>query len=465
MVIKKASKDEKLQKLLLHKTKSVWNSFDEKKVFSFSEKYKSFLSVAKTERLSYSEILSRLKKSGFKNAENLKSTKKGDKLYYTFKNKTIFAFVVGKNKENLRLIGSHMDSPRLDLKPNPLVEDSGLALLKSHYYGGIKKYQWVNIPLALHGIVYLSSGKKLTLSIGEKESDPKFLIPDLLIHLSQNQMERKGNKIVQGEELQILFGSIPIKDSKYSEKIKLAVLKKLYDKYKLTEKDFVGAELEFVPALKPFDVGIDKSLIGAYGQDDHVCVFTSLNALLDLKKPNSTAATLFVDKEEIGSVGNTGAASFLLRNFAARYVSLAKLSITVDEFLQSALSVSADVGAGLNPIYKDVHDITNAPLLGRGPIIYKYKGVGGKSYTDDASAEYVHIIKTLFEKFKLPWQSAEGGRIDLGGGGTIAMYLSRYGMDTIDVGPAVLAMHSPCEVISKVDVYSSYLFYKAFLSD
>lgn len=465
MVDNKSSNDEKLQKLLLHKTKSLWNTTDDKKVFSFSEKYKSFLSNAKTERLCFEEVVSQLKSAGFKDANSLKSAKPGDKLYFTFKNKSIFAFIVGKNKNDLRLLGSHMDSPRLDLKPNPLYEDSDFALLKSHYYGGIKKYQWVNTPLSLNGVVCLSSGKKVTISIGEKSDEPKFLIPDLLVHLSQNQMERKGTKIVQGEELNILFGSIPLKDSKYSEKIKLAVLKELYDKYKMTESDFVGADLEFVPAVQPFDVGIDRSLIGAYSHDDHVCVFTTLQALINTKAPKSTAISFFVDKEEVGSVGNTGAASFLLRNFVIKYSDLVKSTNSPDEILQSAKAVSGDVGAGINPNYKDVHELSNAPHLGRGPIIYKYKGAGGKSYTDDASAEYVSFIKSVFDSAKLQWQAAEGGRIDLGGGSTIAMYLSRYGLDVIDVGPAVLAMHSPCEVVSKVDVYSCFLFYKEFLSD
>lgn len=462
-MVKKSSSDKKLQDVLLHKTKSLWSTFDEKKVFSFSKEYMSFLAKAKTERLCYAEVLINLKKAGFRDASTSKSTKAGDKLFYTFKDKTVFAFVVGKNKHDIRLLGSHMDSPRLDLKPNPLYEDSDFALLKTHYYGGIKKYQWVNTPLALHGVVCLKNGKKITISLGEKLDEPKFIIPDLLPHLAQHQMERKANKIIQGEELNVLVGNIPLKDSSYSEKIKLAIMKKLYDEYGMVESDFVGAELEFIPALQPCDIGFDRSLIGAYSHDDHVSVFTTLQALLQIKSPKATAISLFVDKEEVGSVGNTGAASFLLRNFMLKYASLVKSTLSADELLEHACAVSGDVGAGLNPMFKDVHDPLNAPLLGRGPIIYKYKGAGGKSYTDDASVDYVSFIKQIFAKAKLPWQAAEGGRIDLGGGGTIAMYLSRYGLDVIDVGPAVLAMHSPCEVVSKVDVYATFLFYKAFL--
>jgi len=462
---KKKSKNEQLQEKLVYDRESTWLSYkpaDMKKVFAFSEKYKDFLSSSKTERLCTANVISALTKSGFKNISSVKKAKPFDKLFKVFKNKTVIAFIVGKNPEDVHIIGSHMDSPRLDLKPLPLYEDADLALLQSHYYGGVKKYHWVNLPLALHGVIFTKKGKKVTLSIGEKDSEPKFLIPDLLPHLGRDQLDRKGSKVVSGEELNIVVGSLPVNDKAIKEQVKFAILKKLHEDYGLIEEDFATAELEFVPASKAVDVGFDRSLIGAYGQDDKVCVYTSLQALLSISNPSKTAVALFVDKEEIGSVGDTGADSFILKTFAEDYVKLLGLKITSNKILELAKAISADVTAGLNPNYKDVQDSQNVSFLGHGVSVEKYGGGGGKYSTNDAHAEYMSFIRLLVDKHKVPWQTGEMGKIDIGGGGTIAMFMSRYGMDTVDVGPCVLGMHSPCELTSKSDVYSAYLFYKAF---
>ena len=458
-------KDLELQKKLLHKTESSWSSFEHKKIFSFSKKYIDFLKNTKTERLSFEEIIKTLKEKGFEDGSKKKSIKKHDKIYFTFRNKTIFAIKIGEDKESMHLIASHIDSPRLDLKPHPLYEDSGLALFKSHYYGGIKKYQWVNTPLALHGIIYLKSGKKINLSIGEEPDEPKFIVADLLVHLSKDQLERKGSKVVNAEELNILVGSIPLKNTSYTEKIKLGILKKLNEKYGIVESDFVGADIEFVPAGTPSNIGFDNSLIAAYGHDDKSCVFTSLEALLAIKKPSETTGLLFVDKEEIGSEGATGVSGSLLRIFIEKYISLIKTKKTIDNFLTSLKVISADVGAGLNPSFKDVHDPLNAPIIGRGPVIYKYKGLGGKYYTDEASPEFSFYIKSIFENKKIPWQTGEGSKLDFSGGSTISVYLARFGLDVINVGPPVLSMHSTNEIISKVDLYTTFLFYKAFFQN
>ncbi len=459
------SKNELLQKKIFLDKKSSWNDLNQKEVFAFTEKYKHFMIESKTERLCIENVLSELKKGGFKDISNLKKVSSGDKIYKNIKGKAVFAAIIGKDMKKWQLIGSHVDSPRLDLKPSPVYEDSGLGLIKTHYYGGVKKYHWVNTPLALHGVVFTKAGKKVIINIGDKINEPKFIIPDLLPHLARNQMERKAGKIVEGEELNILVGHIPVNDKKIKEQVKFTVLKYLNDKYGIIEEDFFTAELELVPAVMPMDIGFDSALIAAYGQDDKVCVYTSLRALLETKAPKHTAVGMFVDKEEIGSVGDTGAAGLVLENFAYDYVCLTGLKIDVSQLLESSNALSADVTAGMNPNYKDVHDPLNASYLGKGVSVEKYGGGGGKYSTHDASAEYMNYIRQLFDKNKIAWQTGELGKIDIGGGGTIAMFISRYGMNCVDVGPSLLGMHSPCEVTSKADIYSAYLFYKVFFKD
>jgi aspartyl aminopeptidase len=459
------SKNELLQKKLFMERKSSWLTYNEKQkteIFAFAEKYKEFMGKSKTERLCVQNTLAILNKNGFKNIDSLKKVKTGDKIYKNVKDKTVIAAVIGKDTKKWQLIGSHVDSPRLDLKPNPVYEDSNLGLIKTHYYGGVKKYHWVNTPLALHGVVFTKNGKKVTINIGDKLDEPKFIIPDLLPHLAKNQMERKAPKIVEGEELNILVGHIPVNDEKIKEQIKFSLLKFLNEKYGIIEEDFFTAELELVPATNPMDIGFDRGLIAAYGQDDKVCVYSSLMALTETKNPLHTAVGFFVDKEEIGSMGDTGAASFILQNFAYDYICLTGLKIDVSQLLELSNAVSADVTAGMNPNYKDVHDPSNASYLGKGVSVEKYGGGGGKYSTHDSSAEYMNYLRLMLDKNKIAWQTGELGKIDLGGGGTIGMYLSRYGMNCVDIGPSILGMHSPCEVTSKADVYSAYLFYQAF---
>jgi len=457
----KKSSNKKLYETLTSKKESAWNYLDKKKVFDFCENYKHFLKDSKTERLCVENVIKVLKNNNFKNFNTVKSLKTNDKVFKVFKNKTVVAFIVGQEKESLNIIGSHVDSPRLDLKPKPLYEDSNLALLKTHYYGGIKKYQWVNEPLELQGVVFTKENKKVNINI----RDYAFVVPDLLPHLAKEQMKKEANKVVEGESLNVLVGNIPVNDKEIKDQVKFTVLKHLNMKYGITEDDFFSAELELVPRKDPLDIGFDKSMIGAYGQDDRVAVFTSLKALVNVKKSKKTIVGLFVDKEETGSEGDTGAQSLILQNFAEDYRNLLKIKMPATKILENSKSISADVTGGLNPNYKEVQDVSNASYLGFGVSIEKYGGSGGKGHTNDAHAEYISEIRQILIKNKIPYQFGENGKVDMGGGGTIAMYMSKYGMDCVDVGPAVLAMHSPFEVTSKVDVYCCYLFYKAFFEN
>lgn len=453
---------------LILKKESYWtklSSAEQKKVFDFAKEYMQFLDKSKTERLCVEYIVDSLKKNDFKDINATNKLKVGDKVFKLFKEKVVIAAIVGKNNTAWNLIGSHTDSPRLDLKPNPIYEDSELALMQSHYYGGIKKYQWVNRPLALHGVVYTKKGKKITLSIGENEEDTKFIISDLLPHLAKSQMEKPANDVINGEQLNILVGNIPVNDKKEKQKIKLNILKILNSKYGLEEEDFNFAEFEFVPTDKATDIGFDRSMVGSYGQDDKVCVFTSLKALLNLNKLNTTAIGFFVDKEEIGSTGDTGAQSYALLNFAQEYIQKLDLKLQTGKLFENSDAISADVTASFDPTYKEVFDTKNASYLGRGICVEKYGGSGGKYSTNDASAEYMSKIRQILIKNKISFQIGEISKVDVGGGGTIAMFISKYGMNCVDAGPCLLGMHSPCEISSKADVYAAYLFYKAFYED
>lgn len=448
---KKESKESKFA----YKKKSAWEIFTKeqiKKSFDFCVDYKNFLNIAKTEREAIKYINENAKKAG--------------KNIIINKDKSAAIIVLGKKhiSQGVRIVISHIDSPRLDLKQIPLYEEvtCNVALFETHYYGGIKKFHWVVIPLALHGVVVKKNSKKVSFSIGEKDTDPIFSVPDLLPHLSRKvQDTKKISEAVAGESLDILVGSQPAKGD-FSEKIKTAILDKINKDYGITEEDFVSAELEAVPALKARDLGFDRSLIAAYGQDDRVCAYTAYKAIMDLKNPEFTSIALFVDKEEIGSEGNTTAQ---VSTFLRSVIKQIDKNVDIDGVMLKSKVVSADVNAAVTPNYTEVFELKNASTLGNGVVMSKFTGHGGKYSANDASAEYVSEIRTILNKEKIPWQTAELGKVDNGGGGTVAKYFSRLGMEVIDLGPAVMSMHSPYEITSKVDVYSSYLAYKAFLKN
>ncbi len=467
---KKEAKD-LISKLALKKM-SAWDLFDEKdekQIASFSQKYIHFLNTAKTEREAIGEVLKQAKKQGFKDISGQKNS--GNKFYQINRNKNIALCHFGKKdiSQGIRLIVSHIDSPRLDLKPNPLYEDQDLALLRTHYYGGIKKYQWVAIPLALHGVVIRSDGSKIELVIGEDPADPVFTISDLLPHLARKTMETKKIKdAIEGEKLTVLFGHQPLSGNKEEkERVKMNVLRLLHEKYEITEEDLISAEIEIVPAFKARDVGLDRSMVGGYGQDDRICAYTSMEAIFAQKEPLYTSVVLFLDKEEIGSEGNTGAQSRFFEIVVGRLIQKARLKPEeglLREILFRSKALSADVNAGLDPNYADVFEKQNASLLGYGVNICKYTGSGGKYSASDASAEYLGEIRRLFNGNKVAWQAKELGKVDEGGGGTVAKFLAIYGMDMIDCGPPVLGMHSPFEVASKADLYETYKAYQVFLA-
>lgn len=467
------AKKQSLEEQLALQRKSTWQKINEKEkkeIFSFANGYKEFLNKAKTERLAVKEIIALAEKNGFKTIEKIKNFKRGEKIYFINRNKNIALCVLGEDIESgVKIVASHIDSPRLDLKPNPLYEekDTEIALLKTHYYGGIKKYQWVNIPLALYGRIIKKDGSAIDIAIGEGEDENVFVITDLLPHLSKKfQDERKLTEGIKGEELNILVGSIPINDKDAKQKVKLFVLNYLNKKFGLIEEDLVSAELEAVPSLKARDVGFDCSLIGSYGQDDRVCAYASLKAILEVNSPKKTAIAIFVDKEEIGSEGNTGMKSKFLLNIIGELIAL-KYSSYEEHILRKVLtnskSLSADVGAGLDPTFKEVHEIHNAAKIGFGVVLEKYTGSSGKSLSSEANAEFVGEIRKMLNDNKIPWQSAEIGKVDEGGGGTVAKFLAEHNMDVIDLGVPLLSMHSPFEISSKADIYFAYKSYKVFM--
>lgn len=459
------SKNQKLEEKLVLKKENAWLKYttaEKNNVFKFSEDYKKFLDESKTERLAVKSIVQTLNKSGFKNIKDIKKAKSGDKIYKVIKEKSVVACIVGKDMTAFNILGSHIDSPRLDLKPNPLYEDSEFAMLKTHYYGGIKKYQWVNTPLMIAGVVFTKDGKQVDISIGDKEDDPKFIIPDLLPHLAKDQMQKEAQKIIEGEGLNLFIGSIPINDDDIKEKVKFSILKYLNDTYGLIEEDFGYAELEVIPSNKSSDIGFDRGLIAAYGQDDKVCAYLSLKALTEIKAPKTSAMSIFFDKEEIGSTGNTGAVSLIMPDFIEDYKKLTGVKDLTHDIFSRSMAISADVSAGFDPNYKDVHEPKNAAYINKGVVVEKYTGSGGKYSASDANAEFLAYLRPILDKNKISYQFAELGKIDLGGGGTIALYLAKYGLDIIDAGPGILGMHSPYEVLSKADIYECYKFYKAF---
>lgn len=449
--------------------KNIWLSADENKIAkinAFCEDYKRFLSYAKTERLAVEETERLAREKGFKRIDELKGLKAGDKVYFINKHKNIILYVVGKKPiaEGLRILGAHIDSPRLDLKQNPLYESEEFALLDTHYYGGIKKYQYVTVPLAIHGVVCKKDGTTVNVNVGERDDDPVVGISDLLIHLSQKQLTATGDKVIEGENLDVTVGSIPLKGEK-DEPVKKNILKILGDKYGIEEEDFASAELEIVPAGKARDYGLDRSMIASYGHDDRVCAYTSLAAILEAGEEDYTACCVLVDKEEIGSVGATGAASVFFENTVSEmlvksgdesYVSLRKA-------LENSYALSSDVNAAIDPLYKEVASRNNSARFNYGIVFEKYTGARGKSGANDANPEYIAILRKAYDEAGVHFQTGELGKVDAGGGGTIAYILAKYNMSVIDAGVPVLNMHSPMEVVAKADVYETYVAYKEFL--
>ena len=459
----------KLKEKLFNKKEVGWNKLSEddmNSLMKFSDEYMYFLNNGKTERECTSFTKKMLEENGFQELNTKNEINSGDKVYYINRNKNIYAAVIGNEKlENgLNIIGAHIDSPRLDLKPNPLYEEGGFAYLKTHYYGGIKKYQWTTIPLAIHGVVVKTSGETINITLGESAEDPIFTITDLLPHLAVEQMERKMKEGIKGEDLNLLIGSIPFDDKDISEKVKLNILKLLNEKYGIIECDFESSELEIVPAFKARSLGFDRSMVAAYGQDDKVCAYTALRAILDTNTPDKTAVIILSDKEEIGSMGNTGMESLIFDMFISELLNKAgenKPDLIRKVFCNSKM-LSSDVDAGFDPIYASVSDTKNAGYLGKGIALVKYTGARGKSGASDANAEFVAEIKNIFDKENILYQFTELGKVDIGGGGTIAYILANKGMDVIDCGIPVLSMHAPYEVTSKFDIWCAYKGYKAF---
>ena len=432
------------------------------KADAFAEGYKKFLNEAKTEREATQVVLSQAKEKGFQEFVPGKKYEAGDKLYYVNRDKAIILAVIGKKgiDEGVKIAAAHIDSPRLDLKPNPLYESDEIALFKTHYYGGIKKYQWVAIPLALHGVVVKKDGTKVTVKIGEEECEPKFVISDILPHLGAEQAKRTLSEGISGEELNVIVGSRPFKSDEGSELVKLNILKLLNEKYGIVESDFLSAELEVVPAFKADDIGFDRSLIGSYGHDDRVCAYPAAMAAFDIEAPDYTVISVLTDKEETGSDGNTGLQSSYLKYFIA-YLAKAN-GLEVYQVLSKSECLSADVNSAYDPTFNSVFEKNNTSYLNKGVVITKYTGARGKSGTSDASAEYMGKIRVMLDKANVVWQIGELGKVDAGGGGTVAKYIANLDIDVVDLGVPVLSMHAPYEVISKLDLYMAYKAFYAF---
>lgn len=462
------SKSEMLKEKLFYNKRNGLLDADEqtiKAAFDFCDGYKKFLDAAKTEREAVKEVVAQAEKLGYEAFDSAKNYKAGDKVYYNNRGKAVILSTIGTQpvESGVKIAVAHIDSPRLDLKPNPLYEDCDFAMLKTHYYGGIRKYQWTAIPLSLHGVVVKGDGSEVEVRIGECEGDPQFVITDLLPHLAAEQSKRTLADGIKGEELNIMIGSLPFKDDSASEAVKLNIMKILNEKYGIVEEDFLTAELEAVPAFKATDIGFDRSLIGAYGHDDRVCAYPEMIAEFETKNPVKTTVTIFADKEETGSDGNTGLASSFLRYFIGLLAK--KQGGDVDTALVNSECLSADVNAGLDPTFPNVSERRNASMLNYGAVITKYTGARGKSGTSDASAEYVGKIRRLLNEANVKWQTGELGKVDEGGGGTVAKFVANLGADVVDLGVSVLSMHAPFEVVSKFDVYMCYRAVKAFYDE
>ncbi|MCR5354975.1 MAG: aminopeptidase [Lachnospiraceae bacterium] len=454
---------------------NAWNKYEDKKVvFDFAEGYRKFISENKTERECASFFEQQAIKAGFTDLnEAIKSGKKikaGDKFYAVNKCKEVALFVIGKKplSEGLRILGAHIDSPRMDLKQNPLYEDTDMALLDTHYYGGVKKYQWVTLPLALHGVIAKKDGEVIKVNVGDEAGDPVFGVSDLLIHLSEEQLQKKGSKVVEGEDLNVLVGSIPVKkdeEEDVKELVKANIVNILQEKYGIEEEDFLSAEIEVVPAGEARDYGFDRSMIMGYGHDDRVCAYPSYEAIAAMSDVDYTSVCLLVDKEEIGSVGATGMQSSFFEDMVAELCTLEgnDSSVYLRRVLSHSKVLSSDVSAAFDPNYPSVFEKKNAAYFGRGVVYNKYTGARGKSGSNDAGAEYVAWVRKVMDDAEVAFQTAELGKVDAGGGGTIAYILGNLNMEVIDSGVAVLNMHAPWEIISKVDLYEAYRAYKAFL--
>ena len=450
--------------------KNTWEKYKDNlnEVMEYNEGYKDYISKNKTERACVKDSIRLAKEKGFKPLESFETLKPGDKVYVNNRDKNIALFVIGNKPltEGMRILGAHIDSPRMDLKQNPLYESEGFVLADTHYYGGVKKYQWVTIPLSLYGVVAKKDGTVVDVVIGEDDNDPVVGISDLLIHLAAEQLDKKAAKVIEGENLDVTLGNMPLVGEE-KDAVKANILKLLKDKYDIEEEDFVSAEIEVVPSGKARDYGLDRSMIAGYGHDDRVCAYTSLTAILDMDVCAYTCCTILVDKEEIGSVGATGAQSLFFENTVGEML----VKMGIDSFVQTRLTLSrskmlsSDVSAGVDPLFVSVNDKKNAAYLGNGIVFNKYTGARGKSGSNDASAEYVARIRAVMDESNIHYQTAELGKVDLGGGGTIAYILGNYNMDVIDAGIAVLNMHAPMEVVSKVDVYETYQAYIAFLKN
>ena len=450
-----------------------WNKYDEQKmkeVMDFSEGYKKFISECKTERECVTESIKIAEAHGYRNLEdvirNQETLKPGDKVYANNMGKTIALFLIGKEplEKGMKILGAHIDSPRLDLKQNPLYEDKDLAMLETHYYGGIKKYQWVTLPLAMHGVIVRKDGSSVQVNIGENENDPVVGISDLLVHLSSDQLGKKGSVVIEGEDLNITVGSIPLKDEE-KDAVKMNVLKLLKETYQIEEDDFVSAEIEVVPAGKARDYGLDRSMVMGYGHDDRICAYTSLMALLEMQEIDRRAVCLLVDKEEVGSIGATGMESKFFENMVAEVMNcLGDYSeLKVRRALANSRMLSSDVSAAFDPNYASVMEPKNSAYMGKGIVFNKYTGSRGKGGCNDANAEYIAALRNIMEKENVSYQTAELGKVDQGGGGTIAYILAQYDMEVIDCGVALHNMHAPWEIASKADIYETTRGYVAFL--
>ena len=450
--------------------KNTWEKYKDNlnEVMEYNEGYKDYISKNKTERACVKDSIRLAKEKGFKPLDSFETLKPGDKVYVNNRDKNIALFVIGNKPltEGMRILGAHIDSPRMDLKQNPLYESEGFVLADTHYYGGVKKYQWVTIPLSLYGVVAKKDGTVVDVVIGEDDNDPVVGISDLLIHLAAEQLDKKAAKVIEGENLDVTLGNMPLVGEE-KDAVKANILKLLKDKYDIEEEDFVSAEIEVVPSGKARDYGLDRSMIAGYGHDDRVCAYTSLTAILDMDVCDYTCCTILVDKEEIGSVGATGAQSLFFENTVGEML----VKMGIDSFVQTRLTLSrskmlsSDVSAGVDPLFVSVNDKKNAAYLGNGIVFNKYTGARGKSGSNDASAEYVARIRAVMDESNIHYQTAELGKVDLGGGGTIAYILGNYNMDVIDAGIAVLNMHAPWEITSKADIYEAYKCYKVFLKE
>ncbi len=465
--------EKEIYKKLAYQSKNVYKEMtpdERREMMDMCDEYRGFLDAGKTERECVKEAIKMAEENGFVPFKSLDSLKPGDRIYFVNRKKNILLAVIGNGDitEGVNIVGAHIDSPRLDLKPNPLYQSKEMALLKTHYYGGIKKYQWTATPLAMHGVAYTKDGEQVEICIGEAEDDPVFCITDLLPHLAKDQMAKKLGDAIEGEALNILIGGMGVNDTDIDDSVKYNVLNILNITYGITEESFLSAEIELVPSQKAKNVGVDSSFVGGYGQDDRVCAFTALKSIFEVKEPKKTALCLLVDKEEIGSTGNTGMLSKFFDMALAELIE--KLTgkcdiVTYNKVIRNSACMSSDVSAAVDPNYESAFERQNSSYAGHGMALMKYTGARGKSGASDASSEFVHEIISIMNKNGVIWQTCELGKVDQGGGGTIAMYVANLNMDVIDCGVPVLSMHSPFEVTAKGDIYMAYKAYKAFYKD